>query len=172
MDRDDRNWYAMDSDRLETPDCQKKRHRGIATNKTVHRSIRSAVFDFRYLAGGCSVTVVVPLVTATIVSRKKTHKHLRRCSSVDCDAGGRLETAIHFERAIGKSSATKNTNTFVDVTWSIETQTVDWRHRITSSERWASRGLHYHASKQNWPMIAGCRSNSYNNAVGIRNSDI
>ncbi len=29
-------------------------------NKTVHRSIRSAVFDFRDLTGGCSVTVAVP----------------------------------------------------------------------------------------------------------------
>ena len=36
----------------------------------------------------------------------------------------------------------------------------------------ASRGLHYHASTQNWPMIAGGRSESYNDRVRIRNPDI
>lgn len=36
------------------------------SNKTVHRSIRSAVFDFRDLTGGCSVMVsVIPRSTAT-----------------------------------------------------------------------------------------------------------
>ena len=59
-------------------------------------------------------------------------------------------------------SGDKNTNT--SATWyrSLDTQAVDWRHRIASSGRVASRGLHFHASTRNWPMIAGGRLHSYN----------
>ena len=37
--------------------------------------------------------------------------------------------------------------------------------------RGPSRGLHYHASTQNWPMIAGGRSELYNDRVRVRDSD-
>ena len=110
-------------------------------------------------------------MTATIGNREN-RKHFRRRNSVDGYADCRLETAIHFEQAIGKSSVAKDSNTFVEATRSIGTQAVDWRQRITSNERLASRGLHYHASTQNWPMIADGRSDSYNDRVRIRNSDI
>ena len=69
-------------------------------------------------------------------------------------------------------SGDKNTSTSATWYWSIETPTVEWRQRFASSGRVASRGLHYHASTQNWPMIAGGRSDSYNDRVRIRDSDI
>ena len=42
---------------------------------------------------------------------------------------------------------------------------------IHFNHQWASRGLHYHASTQNWPMIAGGRFESYNDRVRVRDSD-
>ena len=54
----------------------------------------------------------------------------------------------------------------------LATQAVDWRQRFASKDRVASRGLHYHASTKNWLMIAGGRSDSYNDQVRIRDSDI
>ena len=59
-------------------------------------------------------------------------------------------------------SGDENPNTAATWYRSLDTQTVDWRHRIASSGRVASRGLHYHASTRNWPMIAGGRLHSYN----------
>ena len=121
------------------------RWKPLSPNKAVQPSAQSTVLLRAFVFCSHWLTANVPLVTATIVSREK-HKHVRRCNLVDSDADSRLATAIHFERAFGKSSVATNTNIFVKVTWSIATQTVDWRQRFASNERLASRGLHYHAS--------------------------
>ena len=59
----------------------------------------------------------------------------------------------------------QNTNTSATWYWSIAKQAVEWRHRFASKDRVASRGLHYHASTRNLPLIAGGRSDSYNDEV-------
>ena len=52
----------------------------------------------------------------------------------------------------------QNTNTSATCRLSIATQEVDWKQRFASNDRVASRGLHYHASTRNLPMIAGKHS--------------
>jgi len=78
----------------------------------------------------------------------------------DFVGGGSVNIAVPLVSA--KISGDKKTNTSATCNGSIATQAVDWRQRFALNERVESRGLHYHASTQNLPMIAGGRSNSNN----------
>ena len=76
--------------------------------------------------------------------------------------GGNRST-LPFRLSMHRSAATTRHKHFRNLKLVIETLAVHWRQRFVSGGRVASRGLHYNASARNSPMIAGGRSDAYNN---------